>query len=79
MRGQAAPSRSGAAKFSLLKKDGRLWIAGEQLERRTEGVEKPTRSKETEIAGFQLAFSLQKGGSLKSSEGPLLDEIRETG
>lgn len=56
MRGQAAPSRSGAAKFSLLKKDGRLWIAGEQLERRTEGVEKPTRSKETEIARFQLAF-----------------------
>lgn len=61
-----------------LRQEGRLWIVGEQLER-TEEVEKPTRSKETKIARFQLAFSSQKGGSLKPSEGPLLDEIRETG
>lgn len=79
MRGPSAPSRGGAAKFSLLRKGGSLWIVGEQLEARTGGAEKRTRSSETEIARFQLAFSLQNGRSLKPSEGPLLDEIRETG
>lgn len=54
------PGRGGAAKFSLLRKGGRLWIVGEQLERRAGGAEKRTWSDDPEVARFQLAFKFTK-------------------